>query len=93
MTGRNPANGALFVHDHPRNSQGPRTLIPQNPPALVLMSSQVAVSFIVFQWGAAKISAAYDSHSWGEAEGSTVSNRFIHKFFQDAATYWFLIGE
>ena len=38
----------------------------------------------VFQWGAGKISASYDSHSWGVSEGSTVSNRFITKFFRDA---------
>lgn len=36
-----------------------------------------------FQWGAAKIPIMYDSHSWGE-EGSTISNQFIRKFFQDA---------
>ena len=36
-----------------------------------------------FQWGAAKIPIMYDSHSWGD-EGSTISNQFIRKFFQDA---------
>ncbi|CAE8611006.1 unnamed protein product [Polarella glacialis] len=42
---------------------------------------EVAVSFIVFRWGAAKIPVKYDSHSWGRAEGSTVSSRFIELFF------------
>ena len=45
---------------------------------------EVAVSFIVFQWGAAKIPIDYDSHSWGEREGSTVSNCFIRSFFRDS---------
>ena len=45
---------------------------------------EVAVSFIVFQWGAAKIPIDYDAHSWGEREGSTVSNCFIRSFFRDS---------
>lgn len=44
----------------------------------------VAVSFIVFRWGAAKIPVQYDSHSWGRAEGSTVSARFMQLFFNGA---------
>jgi len=43
--------------------------------------SPVSVSFIVFRWGAAKIPIQYDAHSWGRAEGSTVSSRFIQLFF------------
>jgi len=46
--------------------------------------AEVAVSFIVFRWGAAKIPVQYDSHSWGRAEGSTVSARFIQLFFNRA---------
>lgn len=45
---------------------------------------EVAVSFIVFQWGAAKIPIDYDAHSWGEREGSTISNCFIRSFFRDS---------
>lgn len=46
--------------------------------------AQVAVSFVVFRWGAAKIPIQYDSHSWGRAEGSTVSARFVQLFFNRA---------
>ena len=42
-----------------------------------------AFCILRFQWGAAKIPIMYDAHSWGE-EGSTISNQFIRKFFQDA---------
>ena len=49
----------------------------------IMGGCDVEVSFIVFQWGAAKIPIEYDSHSWGE-EGSTISNRFIRTFFKDA---------
>eukprot|EP00438_Fugacium_kawagutii_P023028 Skav229905 [mRNA] locus=scaffold2151:503752:505093:- [translate_table: standard] len=45
---------------------------------------EVAISFIVFQWGAAKIPIDYDAHSWGEREGSTISNCFIRSFFRDS---------
>jgi len=46
--------------------------------------AEVAVSFVVFRWGAAKIPVQYDSHSWGRTEGSTVSARFIQLFFNRA---------
>ena len=59
-------------------------LYPRCGTEMAVGGCEVAVSFIVFQWGAAKIGVQYDSHSWGESEGSTVSNRFIQKFFQDA---------
>ncbi|CAE7778333.1 RPS9B [Symbiodinium sp. CCMP2456] len=59
-------------------------LYPRCGTEMAVGGCEVAVSFIVFQWGAAKIGVQYDSHSWGASEGSTVSNRFIQKFFQDA---------
>lgn len=46
----------------------------------------VKVSFIVFRWGAARFPCQYDQHSWGAAEGSTVSGRFVQLFFRQGVT-------
>lgn len=67
----------------PENRAWTSTLYPTRS-EMAVGGCEVTVSFIVFQWGAAKIPLSYDAHSWGSLEGSTVSNRFIRLFFRDA---------
>lgn len=44
---------------------------------------EVDVSFVVVRWGSLVFRVQYNYDSWGQREGSTVSNRFIRCFFKD----------